>query len=375
MHRWLSRLLGLALAAGAGCVAAYAFLYLHGEPSRGAPTLPAGLVATRGAALLPSLTPTGIPAADPATAEQPRLILSYRDAVNEAGPSVVTVHAAHVAKGRLPIASKVLVQGLGSGVILDADGYVVTNHHVVEDASDLAVALADGTLNLTRVVGVDPESDIALLKIEARALRPITLADINQVAVGDIVLAVGNPLGVGQTVTQGIVSAVVRKGLNPVENFIQTDAAINPGNSGGALVDTAGRLVGINTAMLSHSGGSEGIGFAIPVDYVQAVVEALKAKGRVARAWLGVSTAAAPAGKGALVVAVERDGPAARAGIESGDAIVRLGDKRITHAQDVRSVVIGVDPGVTVPIDIVRKGKTLTLAVELATIPIRQAAQ
>ena len=208
-------------------------------------------------------------------------------------------------KGRLPLSPAVVVKGLGSGVIIDRDGYIVTNYHVVQDASELAVALADGTLHLTCIVGVDTESDIALLKIDAEGLRPIALTDINEVSVGDVALAVGNPLGVGQTVTQGIISAIVRKGATPVENFIQTDAAINPGNSGGALIDTAGRLVGINVAILSRSGGSEGIGFAIPVDYVQTVASALRTKGRVARAWLGVSTAPPQHGDGALVVLVE----------------------------------------------------------------------
>ena len=149
-------------------------------------------------------------------------------------------------------------------------------------------------MNLAQVVGTDPASDLALLKIDADDLQPIAFADVNDVAVGDVVLAVGNPFGIGQTVTQGIVSAIVRRGTEPVDNFVQTDAAINPGNSGGALIDTAGRLIGINTVILSKSGGSEGIGFAIPGDLVQTVVATLKTKGRVARSWLGMSTATGP---------------------------------------------------------------------------------
>jgi S1-C subfamily serine protease len=308
MNRPLHLLIELAAAAAVGCFSAYAFLSAHtGVPGPfSAPA--AGLLATAGRAV--SSPAPGVDAAVsyPAEGEHPGVVVSYRDAVARAGPSVVTVHSAHTAKGPLPLAPTVLVKGLGSGVILDRDGYIVTSNHVIEGASQLAVALPDGTLHLTRVVGTDPVSDIALLKIDVEGLRAITPADINDVAVGDVVLAVGNPLGVGQTVTQGIVSAIVRKGVDPVENFIQTDAAINPGNSGGALIDTAGRLVGINVAILSHSGGSEGIGFAIPVDYVQTVVSALKATGHVARAWLGVSTAASPGGRSALVVAVERDG-------------------------------------------------------------------
>jgi serine protease DegS len=373
MDRWLIRLAAAALALAVGGFAAYA-LVPRPTGARGSGFPLPTLIAARAEAVTAASTPAEF-SADAAKATRVPAIQSYRDAVLRTAPSVVTVHSAHMAKGPLPMAPKVRVRGMGSGVIVEQDGYIVTNHHVVEDASELAVALGDGALQLARVVGVDAESDIALLKIDARGLRPIALADMNEVAVGDVVLAVGNPLGVGQTVTQGIVSAVVRKGMNPVENFIQTDAAINPGNSGGALVDTAGRLVGLNTAMLSHSGGSEGIGFAIPVDYVQAVAAALKAKGRVARAWLGVTTTAQSAGKGALVVSVEPDGPAGRAGIETGDIIVRLGDKPVSHAQDARSVVIGIDPGTLVAVDLVRKGEHATVAVELGPVPLPQTAR
>jgi serine protease DegQ len=216
--------------------------------------------------------------------------------------------------------------------------------------------------------------DIALLKTEAEGLPPIAVADINDVAVGDVVLAVGNPLGVGQTVTQGIIGAIVRRGVEPVDNYIQTDAAINPGNSGGALIDTAGRLVGINVLILSHSGGSEGIGFAIPVDLVQTVAASIKAKGRVARSWLGLSMGASPSGEGAKVVAVERGGPADRAGIAIGDLIVQVGEKRVRHPQDVANITIGTEPGAHVPIGIMRNGKRTTLDVELAPLPAQQAS-
>jgi serine protease DegS len=372
MNRPLRLVIAVTAAAAVGCLSAYAFLTAHSvAPDR--VWMPAIALPTVGAAIS---SPT--PGADagisyPTAAGHPPVIVTYRDAVARAGPSVVTVHSAHTSKGPLPLAPTVLVKGLGSGVIVDGDGYIVTNNHVIDGASQLAVALPDGTLHMTRVIGTDPESDIALLKINVDGLRPITPADVNEVAVGDVVLAVGNPLGVGQTVTQGIVSAIVRKGTNPVENFIQTDAAINPGNSGGALVDTAGRLVGINVAILSHSGGSEGIGFAIPVDYVQTIVSALKATGRVARAWLGVSTAASPGGSGALVAAVERDGPAARAGIAPGDIIVRIGDRPVTHSQDARSVVIGAEPGTHVAIEIVRNGKREAVDVQLASVPPQAA--
>ena len=254
------------------------------------------------------------------------LSISYRSAVEQAAPSVLTVYSARTAaRGPLGLGGRQLLdQGLVSGVLIDSAGFVVTNNHVVEDATELAVALPDGTLRRTALVGVDPDTDLALLRIDAAGLRPIVIGDSKSLAVGDV----GNPLGVGQTVTQGIVSAVGRKGIgiNPIENFIQTDAAINPGNSGGALIDTAGRLVGINSAILSRGGGSEGIGFAIPVDIAQKVVASLQKQGRVARGWLGVSTAAPQGQRGALIVAIQRGGPADRARLAPGDVIVRLGE-------------------------------------------------
>jgi serine protease DegS len=372
MNRSLRLLLGLALAGLVGCVSAYAILNLHAPAKGPAATPTIALVATAGEPI--SNVPNRMSTSSSAR-EQPGVLVSYRDAVARAAPSVVTVHSARASQGPLRIAPKTLVKGVGSGVIIDRDGHIVTNYHVVEGASGLAVALADGTVHLVRVVGVDPESDIALLKIDVDGVQPIAVADINDVAVGDVVLAVGNPLGIGQTVTQGIVSAVARKGIDPIENFVQTDAAINPGNSGGALIDTAGRLVGINAVILSHSGGSEGIGFAIPVDYVHAVAEALKAKGRVARAWLGLSTAAPARGHGALVVTVDDEGPADRAGIEPGDVIVRMGERNVEHPQQLRGVVIGVEPGTRVPIEFVRNAKRVTRDVEVVPVPTRQAAR
>jgi serine protease DegS len=303
----------------------------------------------------------------------PGVILSYRAAIARAAPSVVTVYSRRTVSGRLPFAPTVLARGIASGVILERDGYIVTNHHAVRDASDLVVALTDGSLHPTRIVGEDPDLDIALLKVDAEGLRPIAVADINDVAVGDVVLAIGNPLGIGQTATQGIVSAIVRTGATPIENFIQTDAAINPGNSGGALVDAAGRLVGINTLILSHSGGSEGIGFAIPVDLVQSVTGILKTKGRVSRAWLGLWTGPPRQGQGAQVVAVESAGPADRAGIEAGDVIVRFGARQVQRPQDVTSVVIGGEPGEQVAIELVRNGKPATVEVQLVALPTQQA--
>jgi serine protease DegQ len=263
-------------------------------------------------------------------------------------------------------------------VLIDGDGDVVTNNHVVEGANELAVALPDGTLRPTRLIGVDPDSDLALLKIDASGLHPIAIGDLANAAVGDVVLAVGNPLGVGQTVTQGIISALGRKGIgiNPIENFIQTDAAINPGNSGGALIDTSGRLIGINSAILSRTGGSEGIGFAIPIDLAQKVIASLKKNGRVARGWLGVSTTPAGGGaQGALIMAVQPGGPADRAGIEAGDIVVRFGDHVIDEPEDVAGATLELEPGTRAALDIVRAGKHRTVEVTLGTRPaLRRAA-
>jgi S1-C subfamily serine protease len=303
----------------------------------------------------------------------PRMVLSYRAAVARAAPSVVTVYSRRTASGPFPFSPGVLVRGIASGVVIEPDGYVVTNHHAVQGASDLVIALTDGSLHPARVVGEDADLDIALLKVDAEGLRPIAVANLDEVAVGDVVLAMGNPFGIGQTATQGIVSAIVRKGATPIENFVQTDAAINPGNSGGALVDTAGRLIGINTVILSHGGGFEGIGFAIPVDLVQTVVAILKTKGRVSRAWLGLWTGPSRQGEGARVVAVERDGPADRAGIAPSDVIVRVGERPVQRPQDVTSVVLGGEAGENVAIDFVRNGKRATAAVQLAPLPTQQA--
>ena len=365
MNRWLQLLLQLAAAGITGCVAAYAVLinYSASLQERSAPTV---LRLSMDGSAAPS--PASSAVTQPAPAGEPAMV-SYRDGVARAAPSVVTVHSAHASARPLPLSPQVLVQSLASGVVIESDGYIVTNHHVIADASDLAVALPDGTMRLAKLVGTDQRSDLALLKVDATGLRPIAFADINAVAVGDVVLAIGNPLGIGQTVTQGIVSAVVRRGANPVDNYIQTDAAINPGNSGGALTDTTGRLVGINTLILSHAGGSEGIGFAVPVDLVRIVAANLKVKGRVARGWLGLSTGVEPGQTGARVIGVEHDGPAERAGIAAGDVIVRIDGVDVKYAQDVTGVVIGADPGSRIAIDIVRNGERATREVVLAQPP------
>jgi serine protease DegQ len=339
---------------------------------------------------LPPLPPAQQPATPPTTKVPPpataanaagaALSVSFRSAVERAAPSVFTVHSARtVSRGPLGLGgTALLAEGLGSGVLIDADGDVVTNNHVVEGANELEVALPDGSVRKTRLVGVDPYSDLALLKIDANGLRPIQLGDLSQVAVGDVVLAIGNPLAVGQTVTQGIISALGRKGLdiNPIENFIQTDAAINPGNSGGALVDTSGRLIGINSAILSRGGGSEGIGFAIPVDLMQKVVASLKKNGRVARGFLGVSTMEPQNGQsGALVAALEPRGPADRAGVKPGDVIVGFNGSKIDNPEDVAAATLELEPGTKVTLDVLRRGDRQDIQVTLGTRPPPQQLQ
>ena len=314
------------------------------------------------------------PPATPANTAGTALSISFRSAVERAAPSVFTVHSARtVSRGPLGLGgTALLAEGLGSGVLIDSDGDVVTNNHVVEGANELEVALPDGSVRKTKLVGVDPYSDLALLKIDASGLAPIAIGGLSQVAVGDVVLAIGNPLAVGQTVTQGIISALGRKGLdiNPIENFIQTDAAINPGNSGGALVDTSGRLIGINSAILSRGGGSEGIGFAIPVDLVQKVVASLKKHGRVARGYLGVSTMEPRGGEsGALVAEVQPRGPADHAGVQPGDVIVGFDGNKIGNPEDVAAATLELEPGTKVKLDVLRDGRHRDIEVTLGTRP------
>ena len=373
MNRLFVLLLQLALAALAGFVAARYAIDSAPPVAVAPPVIPS--VPPPAVALPPPVAPA-TSAAQSATGAA--LSVSFRAAVQRAAPSVLTVHSARTAaRGPFGLGGRtILSQGLGSGVVIDANGDVLTNNHVVEGANQLAVALPDGTLRPANLVGVDPDSDLALLKVDAAGLQPIAIGDVKTLAVGDVVLALGNPLGVGQTVTQGIVSALGRKGIgiNPIENFIQTDASINPGNSGGALIDVEGNLVGINSAILSRGGGSEGIGFAIPVDLAQKVAAGLRKNGRVARGWLGVSTGPAPRA-GALVVAVQPGGPANRAGIAAGDVIVRFGDRAIEDPEDVAALTLELEPGTNVPIDVQRNGKRQTMDVTLGTRPPLRRAQ
>jgi len=263
--------------------------------------------------------------------------------------------------------------GLGSGVIVSTGGYVLTNNHVVENADEIEVSLNDGRHAKAKVVGTDPDSDLAVLKIDLDKLPALVLGDSNSLQVGDQVLAIGNPFGVGQTVTSGIVSALGRNqlGINTFENFIQTDAAINPGNSGGALVDSSGNLVGINTAIYSRSGGSMGIGFAIPVATARQVLESIVAEGQVRRGWIGVeprditSETAQSFGiktqAGIVITGVLRNGPAAKAGLEPGDVIVAISGKAVHDSSELLTLVAALKPGSVAVFSIDRKGRTLEM--------------
>ena len=270
-------------------------------------------------------------------------------------------------------------KALGSGIIISSDGYILTNNHVVQNARTIQVKLTDNRTFSGKVIGTDPATDVALVKIDADNLQAITFADSDQAQVGDVVLAVGDPFGIGQTVTEGIISAKNRQGLSEDgqsdEAFIQTDAAINPGNSGGALVDTNGRLVGMNTAILSRSGGNQGIGFAVPSDLCRWVADSLIKNGKVERGMLGVtiqqlSPELAKAmnlrrTNGAVVADVTPNSPADKAGIKSGDVVVEFDNKPIDDENNLKLLVAESSPGKMVPIQIDRNGQTLNLNVTL----------
>jgi Do/DeqQ family serine protease len=257
--------------------------------------------------------------------------------------------------------------GLGSGVIVSPAGYILTNNHVIEEADEIEVLLNDGRQSAAQVIGTDPETDLAILKIDLQDLPVVTLGDSDQLSIGDPVLAIGNPFGVGQTVTSGIVSALGRTqlGINTFENFIQTDAAINPGNSGGALVDIGGRLMGINTAIYSRSGGSMGIGFAIPTSTARSVLEAIVRDGQVTRGWIGVEpqdltqelaeSFGLEAGSGVIITGVLQKGPAAKAGIKPGDVITAVAGRKVSNVAQLLSAVAALKPGEAAQLDIVRK--------------------
>ena len=277
--------------------------------------------------------------------------------------------------------------GLGSGVIVSPQGYLLTNNHVVAGASDIEVQLTDGRQARAQVVGTDPETDVAVLKISLDKLPVLSFGDIESLQVGDAVLAIGNPFNVGQTVTAGIVSALGRSqlGINIFENFIQTDAAINPGNSGGALVDGNGNLVGINTAIYSRSGGSMGIGFAIPVSIARQVMEALIRDGQVARGWIGVQTRELtpefveafnlPIREGVLISGVLVNAPAAAAGMKPGDVVTKVGNTPVRNPGQLLNAVAALQPNTNAAIEVQRGDKALALQIKVALRPRQQSAQ
>jgi len=271
-------------------------------------------------------------------------------------------------------------EGEGSGVIVTSDGYIVTNNHVVDGATELVVSLADKREMKARLVGTDAKTDIALIKVDAKDLPHVTLGNSSSVEVGDIALAMGNPFGLGQTVTMGIVSATGRGGLGieDYEDFIQTDASINPGNSGGALVNTKGELIGINTAILSRSGGNQGVGFAVPVDMVRQVMTQLKERGVVTRARLGVyfqeltpklaSALGVKASKGAVVTEIVPDGPASKSGLRKDDVIVALNGKEV-DGRSLRLAVGSMAPGTTIDLKVLRDNAERKVSITLDTMP------
>src|ERR1044072_7196102 len=326
---------------------------------------------------------------------------SYADLVTRVAPAVVTIRSTERVRtsqaspfsddpmfrqffgDRMPQQdTPQRVQGVGSGVIVNSDGYILTNHHVVDGAVEIKVELTDNRTFTAKLVGSDPPSDLAVLKIDAKDLPILALGDSDKVRVGDPVLAVGNPLGVGQTVTSGIVSAKGRQtGVSDgsFEDFLQTDAAINRGNSGGALVNTSGQLIGINSQILSPSGGNIGIGFAIPVNLAKAVMEQLVKNAKVDRGMLGVTIqgidadlAASlnlPAARGAIVTSVAAGGPAERAGIKRGDVITAINNQPVADNNSLRNQVASLGPNSNATVTFVRNGREETAQVTLTELP------
>ena len=326
---------------------------------------------------------------------------SYRDAAARAMPAVVNILTLQVPKrGAHPLArdpffkrffgerdpdgedGEDLKNSLGSGVIVSHEGYVLTNNHVVEGADEIEVVLTDGRKAPAKIVGLDPETDLAVIKINLDKLPVIVLGQSELARVGDVVLAIGNPFGVGQTVTMGIISALGRNNLhiNSFENFIQTDAAINFGNSGGALVDTRGNLIGINTAIYSQSGGSVGIGFAIPVSTAKTVMEAIIKDGHVVRGWIGVETQDITPelaqsfnlqrSSGAIIAGVVRNGPADKAGIVPGDILLTVKGKPVGDTTEMLNLIAQLPPGGKAKMTVLRKNREAALDVMVGKRPI-----
>ncbi len=340
--------------------------------------------------------PTVVAIQQAAPQGETRKVASFADAAQTALPSVVHIFTSQEVR-RHPLINDPVFRhffgdrfgnesqrqsGLGSGVVVSADGLVLTNNHVVQSADAIEIAFHDGRKTRARLVGADPESDLAVLRLsDSTDLVPITFAEAESLRVGDVVLAIGNPFGVGQTVTSGIVSALGRThlGINTFENFIQTDAAINPGNSGGALVDSNGHLVGINTAIYSQSGGSMGIGFAIPVSLAKSVMEQIIKTGTVTRGWIGVEVQdltpelaesfGVPRGQGALIAGVMRNGPADRAGIRPGDVLLAVEGQTVRDAQTMLDLIAALTPGAQARFELSREGTSREAIVAIGRRP------
>ena len=323
---------------------------------------------------------------------------SYADAVSSAAPAVVNLYSTKLVNksAQKPTTNRglysddVLKQrrmesSLGSGVIISPEGYLLTNNHVVDGADQIVVALKDGRETLAQVVGTDPETDLAVLKIDLPDLPAITLGRSEQIRIGDVALAIGNPFGVGQTVTMGIISATGRNqlGINTYEDFIQTDAAINPGNSGGALVDAQGTLLGINTAIFSKSGGSQGIGFAIPTKLAMDVMRAIIEQGRVIRGWLGIEiqpltpelaeSFGMEGRPGIIVAGLYRNGPGYLAGLQPGDVILNIDGEAASNGRRSMNQVARKKPGDSVSIEVLRGGKVLEMQATVGVRPTPKA--
>ncbi|MES2820656.1 MAG: Do family serine endopeptidase AlgW [Pseudomonadota bacterium] len=329
--------------------------------------------------------------------------VSYADAVSRAAPAVANLYTSKfVSKPGNPLfddpmfrrffgdnlpKQRRMESSLGSAVIMSAEGYLLTNNHVTAGADQIVVALKDGRETLARIIGSDPETDLAVLKIDLKDLPAITLGRSDNIMIGDVALAIGNPFGVGQTVTMGIISATGRNqlGLNTYEDFIQTDAAINPGNSGGALVDAYGNLTGINTAIFSKSGGSQGIGFAIPTKLALEVMKSIIEHGQVIRGWLGIEVQpltpelaesfGLEGRPGIIVAGIYRDGPAQKAGLQPGDLILSIAGEPATDGRRSMNQVAREKPGQKIAIEILRNGKNLSMSAEVGLRPPTSLSQ
>ncbi len=304
--------------------------------------------------------------------------LSFSHAVKKASPSVVTIYTQRFNHNSEINNPNSFQSNLGSGVIMTKNGLILTNSHVIKDSDNILVHLNDGRSASAIIVGQDKETDIAILKVPFRNLKNMSVRSSDDLKVGDVVLAIGNPLNVGQTVTMGIISATGRNrvGINTYENFLQTDASINPGNSGGALINTQGDMIGLNTAIFSQSGGSQGIGFAIPTDIALDIMQELLENGRISRGWFGVNGAEASINntgshtKGVLVTEVYADSPAFKAGLKANDIITHINNERISLLRDVVDQVASFKPGTTASVRVQRGTQSLSFQLLITERPV-----